>query len=85
MGSGIGFAPRGSHELKGVPGEWQLLAVGGEDDEGEEQLAEIDIGSRRSGQKTTDRAAAAVARRAPGAIRAAMRLDPRYRRSVKDS
>ena len=70
-----------------MPGEWQLLAVGGRDspaDEHEEQLAEIEIGSRRSGQRTTDRAAAAVARRAPGAIRAAMRFDPRYRRSVKD-
>ncbi|MGI8796747.1 MAG: adenylate/guanylate cyclase domain-containing protein, partial [Acidimicrobiia bacterium] len=26
-GSGIEFADRGRHELKGVPGEWQLLAV----------------------------------------------------------
>src|SRR5205807_6642354 len=27
VGSGIEFADRGSHELKGVPGEWRLLAV----------------------------------------------------------
>jgi len=27
-GSGIPFADRGSHVLKGVPGEWQLFAVG---------------------------------------------------------
>jgi class 3 adenylate cyclase len=26
-GSGIEFADRGHHELKGVPGEWQILAV----------------------------------------------------------
>jgi class 3 adenylate cyclase len=26
-GSGIGFADRGSHELKGVPGEWRLYRV----------------------------------------------------------
>jgi class 3 adenylate cyclase len=26
-GSGIAFAERGTHELKGVPGEWQLFAV----------------------------------------------------------
>lgn len=26
-GSGIGFADRGTHTLKGVPGEWQLYAV----------------------------------------------------------
>jgi pimeloyl-ACP methyl ester carboxylesterase len=27
VGSGIEFEPRGSHGLKGVPGEWQLFAV----------------------------------------------------------
>jgi hypothetical protein len=26
-GSGIEFEDRGRHELKGVPGAWQLLAV----------------------------------------------------------
>ncbi len=26
-GSGIEFAERGEHELKGVPGEWRLFAV----------------------------------------------------------
>jgi class 3 adenylate cyclase len=26
-GSGIEFADRGMHHLKGVPGEWQLFAV----------------------------------------------------------
>jgi class 3 adenylate cyclase len=28
-GSGIEFEDRGAHELKGVPGEWRLYAVGG--------------------------------------------------------
>jgi pimeloyl-ACP methyl ester carboxylesterase len=28
VGSGIPFEPRGTHELRGVPGEWTLLAVG---------------------------------------------------------
>jgi class 3 adenylate cyclase len=28
VGSGIEFAERGTHELKGVPGEWRLYAVG---------------------------------------------------------
>ena len=28
-GSGIEFDHRGSHELKGVPGDWQLYAVSG--------------------------------------------------------
>ncbi len=27
-GSGLQFVDRGSHELKGVPGEWQLFSVG---------------------------------------------------------
>ncbi len=26
-GSGLGFADRGTHALKGVPGEWRLFAV----------------------------------------------------------
>jgi pimeloyl-ACP methyl ester carboxylesterase len=29
VGSGIGFDDRGSHELKGAPGEWRLFAVSG--------------------------------------------------------
>ena len=29
VGSGIDFADRGSHALKGVPGEWQVYAVDG--------------------------------------------------------
>lgn len=28
-GSGIEFADRGEHELKGVPGTWKLFAVDG--------------------------------------------------------
>jgi class 3 adenylate cyclase len=31
-GSGIRFADRGIHELKGIPGTWQLFAVAGPDD-----------------------------------------------------
>ena len=27
VGSGIEFADRGTHSLKGVPGDWQLYAV----------------------------------------------------------
>jgi class 3 adenylate cyclase len=27
LGSGIGFADRGEHDLKGVPGHWRLFAV----------------------------------------------------------
>ncbi|MFL5780016.1 MAG: alpha/beta fold hydrolase [Thermoleophilaceae bacterium] len=86
VGSGLAFEDRGSHVLKGVPGEWQLLAVAPKDSpaaDDEKQLAEIEIGSARAIQRPTDRLTAAVARRAPGAIRAAIRLDPRYRRAVR--
>jgi class 3 adenylate cyclase len=31
VGSGIGFQPRGTHVLKGVPGEWAVFAAVGED------------------------------------------------------
>jgi class 3 adenylate cyclase/pimeloyl-ACP methyl ester carboxylesterase len=31
-GSGISFGDRGIHELKGIPGSWQLFAVAGADD-----------------------------------------------------
>jgi class 3 adenylate cyclase len=27
VGSGLEFSERGTHELKGVPGEWRLYAV----------------------------------------------------------
>ena len=26
-GSGVAFEPRGPHQLKGVPGEWELFAA----------------------------------------------------------
>jgi class 3 adenylate cyclase len=44
VGSGILFAERGRHHLKGVPGEWQLLAV---------QTADPDRAVRRQTPRTT--------------------------------
>src|SRR5207249_1200478 len=38
-GSGIEFADRGTHELKGVPGEWQLLAVAEARTDGESSVS----------------------------------------------
>jgi pimeloyl-ACP methyl ester carboxylesterase len=86
VGSGLGFEDRGTHELKGVPGAWQLLAVAPSDSDArgpEKELAAIEIDSRRGARRRGDRAVAAILRRAPGAVRAAIRLDPRYRRAVK--
>jgi class 3 adenylate cyclase len=72
VGSGIEFADRGSHELKGVPGEWRLLAV-----------ADTFVGGESVGGSATpdrlapnatlvtkgDRAALRLARRAPAIAR----------------
>ncbi len=85
VGSGLAFEDRGSHVLKGIPGEWQLYAVADGDCVGakdEIQLEQIEIESARVAQRRTDRMAAAVARRAPGVLRTAIRLDPRYRRAT---
>lgn len=85
VGSGLAFESRGAHQLKGVPGEWELLAVAHpeSDDATADTVAELDVASPRSAQRPADRLVAAVVRRAPGAVRTAMRADPRYRRSVK--
>ena len=85
VGSGLAFETRGVHELKGVPGEWELLAVvhPGSDQATADPVAQLEVQGPRSAQRPTDRVVAALARRAPGAIRTAIRADPRYRRSVR--
>ena len=47
VGSGIVFVDRGCHELKGVPGEWQLYAVDGRPDAAELRAHEL-AGLRRA-------------------------------------
>jgi pimeloyl-ACP methyl ester carboxylesterase len=69
VGSEIEFAARGTHQLKGVPGEWALFAAEGERSARRvpaEALAPLhpDLG---------DRLARVVARRAPGLARAGAR------------
>jgi hypothetical protein len=85
VGSGLAFEDRGSHQLKGIPGEWRLLAVAreGSGSDDERHLSEIEIGAPRAAQRPSDRVALAMARRAPRVVRTAMRLDPRYRRAVR--
>jgi pimeloyl-ACP methyl ester carboxylesterase len=73
VGSGIEFADRGTHELKGVPGEWQLLAVAGARTDSEPTVA-AKAGSDPLAPNATlitkgDRTALRLARRAPGAVR----------------
>jgi class 3 adenylate cyclase len=65
LGSGIEFADRGAHELKGVPGEWRLFAV--------EAAAGRTVDSSELAPvrpRLSDRAARLFIRRAPGLARA---------------
>jgi class 3 adenylate cyclase len=71
VGSPLRFSDRGEHELKGVPGQWRLYAVG-HDDAPADRLA-----STAEGMTAGDRIAVRVARRAPGAMRALNRLTQR--------
>jgi class 3 adenylate cyclase len=84
VGSGIAFEERGIHALKGVPGEWGLLAVvPAEAVQGsaEVQLAKTETPGPRESMRVGDRVAAVMARRAPGVLRAANRLETRRRAS----
>ncbi|MCW3025190.1 MAG: adenylate/guanylate cyclase protein [Solirubrobacterales bacterium] len=78
VGSGIEFADRGTHELKGVPGKWQLLAVAGARTEAEPVVAVKTAGDRLAPNATLitkgDRAALRLARRAPGVARLVSRM-----------
>jgi pimeloyl-ACP methyl ester carboxylesterase len=73
LGSGIEFADRGSHELKGVPGDWRLFAVG--DTAGPPPVSEEEDGSA----PVTERAMVQAARRAPGVGRVIARRVRRRR------
>jgi pimeloyl-ACP methyl ester carboxylesterase len=84
VGSGIEFAVRGSHELKGVPGTWTLLAVedGGTGrvrspvtPEGPDRLApNLEVA------KPGDRIALRIARSAPSVARLVSRVRMRHGR-----
>jgi len=67
-GSGLTFASRGEHELKGIPGGWELFAV---THAGDQQL---DLPHEKSMQTSMDKMALQTARKAPGLMRAAVRL-----------
>ena len=86
VGSGLGFDDRGTHSLKGVPGEWQLLAVrhgGASPTSPEGKLAAQPTPPMRTGMRRSDRAMSVVARRAPGLMRGMARLaGPRGRAST---
>ena len=77
VGSGTGFEDRGTVELRGVPGTWQLLAVdrhGARAGSVEARLASAPTPSRRTAMRRSDRAVEVVARRAPWILRGMARV-----------
>jgi class 3 adenylate cyclase len=85
VGSGIEFQDRGSHELKGVPGEWGVLAVvpeGPSAGSPEASLDKMETPGPQTSMRRTDRIAAAVARRTPGVLRGLARAEHRVRRAM---
>jgi pimeloyl-ACP methyl ester carboxylesterase len=79
VGSGTGFEDRGSVELRGVPGTWQLLAVdrhGPRAGSPEAQLASMPTPGRRTAMRRSDRAVEVIARRTPWILRGMARLAP---------
>src|SRR5689334_14999987 len=79
VGSGTGFEDRGSVELRGVPGIWQLLAVdrhGARAGSAEAELASMPTPGRRTAMRRSDRAVEVIARRTPWIMRGMARLAP---------
>ncbi len=79
IGSGTGFEDRGSVELRGVPGSWQLLAVdrhGPRAASPEAELTSMATPGRRTAMRRSDRSLEAIARRAPWIVRGMARLAP---------
>jgi hypothetical protein len=75
VGSGIEFADRGSHQLKGVPGEWRLLAVADHRPAAPQAvpIPRDDVAPNAAMRQRGDRVILRLARRAPGAMRLASR------------
>ena len=79
VGSGTGFEDRGSVELRGVPGIWQLLAVdrhGARAGSAEAELAAMPTPGRRTAMRRSDRAVEVIARRTPWIMRGWPDLPP---------
>jgi pimeloyl-ACP methyl ester carboxylesterase len=79
VGSGTGFDDRGSVELRGVPGTWQLLAVdrnGPRAGSAEADLASMPTPGPLTAMRRSDRAVAVIAKRTPWILRGMARLAP---------
>jgi class 3 adenylate cyclase len=79
VGSGTGFEDRGSVELRGVPGTWQLLAVdrhGPPAGSAEAELVSTPTPGPQTAMRRSDRAVEVIARRTPWIMRGMARLAP---------
>ena len=86
VGSGTGFEDRGSVELRGVPGSWQLLAVdrhGARVGSAEAELVSMPTPGPHNAMRRSDRAVAVMARRTPWILRGMARLAPATGRAAK--
>ena len=82
VGSGTGFEDRGSVELRGVPGTWQLLAVdrhGARAGSAEAELVSMPTPDRRTAMRRSDRAVEVIARRTPWIVRGIAHFTPTVR------
>ena len=70
-GSGLDLRLRGEHELKGVPGKWELFALADSDN------APIQVAPEAPPTQAADRVVLATARRAPGLLRLIGRFSTR--------
>ena len=68
VGSGLEFESRGTEELKGVPGTWELFALA------DGATPSIPVTQEARSVRASDRIVLAAARRAPGLLRMAGRL-----------
>jgi class 3 adenylate cyclase len=67
-GSGLNFASRGIHQLKGVPGDWELLAA-------TDSTTVPTVPAQPPKPRLSDRLIVTAARRAPRVVTALNRLD----------
>ncbi len=85
VGSGIGFADRGAHELKGVPGRWRLYAVAMDHPKDARAVQSVDHEAAaltpgpRATMRPNDRTAVTLAKHAPEVMRMAFRIGRRWR------
>jgi class 3 adenylate cyclase len=68
VGSGLQFEPRGTHELKGVPGRWELFGLI------DARSPPLPVVAEQPPLRTSDRAILAAAQRAPRLLRLAGRF-----------